>query len=168
MKHARTKLPASGVVFISLLFFSVCSTQTANANSILAVSEIQLFLAPDESSDVIAVLKPGEALSPVADILAGEGIRWYLIRVKTGALGWMKPKNTAESKRVEKFFKSLPVGPLHISTEASGNLGSRTVSVPVEMDGTWIVVPVTFNHVLKSSLATRHWGFRNDGIESNR
>jgi hypothetical protein len=111
MKHARTKLPASGVVFISLLFFSVCSTQTANANSILAVSERQLFLAPDESSDVIAVLKPGEALSLVADILAGEGIRWYLIRVKTGALGWMKPKNTAESKESKSSSNHCPLDP---------------------------------------------------------
>jgi len=154
MKSTRTKFPASAVVFISLIFFSVCNTysQAASVNSIPAMSEIQLFLAPDESSVVIATLKPGEALSPIADILAGEGIRWYLVRAKSGALGWMKQKNTAESKKIDNFFKALPVEPLDISTDSSGNLGSRTISVPVEMDGTWIVVPVTFNRALRAHL----------------
>jgi len=154
MKNTSTTLPASGVIFIGLMFFSVCHTysQKTSLNSIPAMSEIRLFLAPDESSVVIATLKPGEALSPVADILAGDGIRWYLVRTKSGALGWMKQKNTDESKRIEKLFKALPAEPLHISTESSGDLGSRTISVPVEMDGTWIVVPVTFNRALRAHL----------------
>jgi predicted aspartyl protease len=142
------------------VLFGVFNTyaQTLTTHSIPTAREIQLFIAPDESSAVIATLNPGDDLSPVADVLNGEGIRWYLVKAKNGAIGWTKRKNneeTEELRKIEKFFKSLPVEPsLPVSTDSpfSGDSGSRTISVPVEMSGTWIVVPVTFNRALRAYL----------------
>lgn len=155
-KTTVTKLKAAWLS-TTFVFFGVFNTyvQTATIHPIPTASEIQLFIAPDESSAVIATLNPDDELSPVADILIGEGIRWYLVKVKNGAIGWIKRKNTEELRKIEKFFKSLPVEPsLPVSTDApfSGDSASRTISVPVEMNGTWIVVPVTFNRALRGYL----------------
>jgi len=157
MKTRLTKLKATWIS-TTFVFFGVCNTYSQAAtthNAFPTMSEIQLLVAPDESSAVIATLNPGDDLSPVADILVGEGIRWYMIKAKNGAMGWIKQQDTAESKKIEKFFKSLPVEPsLPVSANStlSGKSGPKTISVPVEMNGTWIVVPVTFNRALRAYL----------------
>jgi predicted aspartyl protease len=119
--------------------------------------EIQLFTAPDESSAVVTTLKKGDEISPLADTLASEGARWYLVKAKNGMVGWIMQSDTDESRKLEKFFKSLPVEPsLPLSSvvpsSPSGGSGPNTITVPVEMNGSWVIVPVTFNRALKAYL----------------
>jgi predicted aspartyl protease len=127
-------------------------------NSLTIKNEIQLFTAPDESSTVAATLESGEEISPLADTLVGEGARWYLVRAKNGTVGWIKQHDAEESKKLEKFFKALPMEPsvsITISPSSSlpGSSGRNTITVPVVMNGRSVIVPVTLNGVLKAHLA---------------
>jgi predicted aspartyl protease len=91
----------------------------------------------------------------LADTLVGEGTRWYLVKAKNGMVGWIRQSDTDESRKLEKFFKSLPVEPsLPVSLDASpsGARTPNTITVPVEMNGSWVIVPVTFNRALKAYL----------------
>jgi predicted aspartyl protease len=78
-----------------------------------------------------------------------------LVKAKNGMVGWIRQSDTDESRKLEKFFKSLPVEPsLPVSLDASpsGARTPNTITVPVEMNGSWVIVPVTFNRALKAYL----------------
>ena len=160
LKHSTeatfTKLKAA-LIFTYFVFFAVCKhSQAATVRlSLPTGSEIQLFTAPDESSAVVLTLKPGDEISPLADTLVGEGTRWYLVKAKNGMVGWIRQSDTDESRKLEKFFKSLPVEPsvpISLDASPSGARTPNTISVPVEMNGSWVIVPVTFNRALKAYL----------------
>ena len=112
---------------------------------------------PDESSTVVGTVKSGDEISPLADILVGESARWYLVRAKNGTIGWIKQNDTDESRKLEKFFKALAREPSLSTTVApsslSGSSARNSISVPVAMNGSSVIVPVTLNGVLSAKLA---------------
>jgi predicted aspartyl protease len=117
----------------------------------------RLFMAPEDSSAVVETLTNGDEISPLAVTVLPEGIRWYLVKTKSGTIGWLRQNDSAEAKKLEKFFKTLPAETsLPISLDAapspSGASGRSTIIVPVEMNGSWIIVPATFNGTVKASL----------------
>ena len=119
---------------------------------------IQLFATPDDSSTVVAILKPGEEIFPLAETLAGEGVRWYLVKDSNNRAGWVKRNHTDESKQLERFFKSLPAEPSLpladvVSPPSSGGFLENKITVPVFMNGASVIVPVTFNGALRGNLA---------------
>jgi hypothetical protein len=147
----------TALIFTAFLLFAVCiHLQAATVHrSLFTGAETQLFAAPDESSAIVATLKLGDEISPLADTLVGEGARWYLVKAKNDVIGWIRQSDTDESRKLEKFFKSLPVEPsLPVSLDASpsGTRTPNTITVPVEMNGSWVIVPVTFNRDLKAYL----------------
>lgn len=157
-KKIFTKLKAA-LIFTAFVLFAFNTQLQAAAvhRSLPSGSELQLFTAPDESSAVVSTLKPGDEISPLADTLVGEGARWYLVKVKNGMIGWIKQNDTDESRKLEKFFKSLPTEPsLPLSSvvpsSPSGDSGSSTITVPVVMNGASVIVPVTFNGALTANL----------------
>lgn len=107
---------------------------------------------------MIATLKPGDEVSPLADTLIGEGTRWYLVKAKNGVIGWISGNDTDASKRLEKFFKSLPAEPSlplssPVPSTSTGDFGAKTITVPVMMNGASVIVPVMFNGTLRANLA---------------
>ncbi len=158
--YEATSTKPKALIFIAFLLSAVFK-QTFAATlpaSLKARGETHLFAVPDESSEVVTILKPGDEISPLAETLVGQGARWYLVKAKNGNLGWVKPSDTGESKQLETFFKSLPAEPsLPLSTIVPSSVDrgfpANTVSVPVVMNGTSVIVPVTFNGVLRSTLA---------------
>ena len=154
-----TKLKAA-LIFTACVLFAVCiHSQAAPIHRSLPTgAETQLFAAPDESSAVVATLKPGDEISPLADTLVGEGARWYLVKAKNDVIGWIRQSDTDESRELEKFFKSLPTEPslplssVVPSTPTRGS-GPNTITVPVVMTGASVIVPVTFNGALRANLA---------------
>jgi Aspartyl protease len=147
----------SVVISAALLFSSVCLAYPQVATRLSTSGGIQLFTSPDESSAIVANLTEGDDISPLADTLAGQGIRWYLVKTKNGTVGWIKQSDTEQSRRLEKFFKALPAEPslpvaVDVPSSPSGTSGPNTVKVPVEMNGSWVIVPVTFNGSLKAHL----------------
>lgn len=153
-----TKFKAT-LILTAFVLCTICKHSQAVSvhGSLLTEGEIQLFTAPDESSAVVARLKKGDEISPLADTLVGEGARWYLVRAKNGVVGWMRQSDTDESRKLEKFFKSLPAEtslPLSniVPLSPSGGYGPNTITVPVIMNGTSVIVPVTFNGTLQANL----------------
>jgi len=153
-----TKLKLA-LILTSLVLFAVGKHSPAAAahHSLPMGSEIQLFTTPDESSAVVATLKSGDEISPLADTLAGEGARWYLVRAKNGTVGWIRQSDTDQSKALEKFFGALPVEPSLPVTIAPSSLtessARNTITVPVVMNGSSVIVPVTLNGALRVNLA---------------
>jgi predicted aspartyl protease len=147
------------LIFVALAIYSLGKTSQAITadNSLPTTNEIQLFTTPDESSAVVATLKSSDEISPLADILVGESARWYLVRAKNGTVGWIKQNDTDESRKLEKFFKALRTEPsLSTMIAPSSPLRSSardTITIPVAMNGSSVVVPVTLNGVLNAKLA---------------
>jgi hypothetical protein len=87
--------------------------------------------------------------------LVSESSRWYLVKAKNGAVGWIKNSDTAESRKLEKFFKSLPAEisfPASIVVPSSPTEGSGPITVPVMMNGTSVIVPVVLNGEFRANL----------------
>jgi hypothetical protein len=150
----------TAVIFVTLLIFAFCvNSQAATIHPSLPTGgETQLFAAPDGSSAVVATLQPGDEVSPLADTLVGEGARWYLVKAKNGAVGWIRGNDTDASERLEKFFKSLPAEPSlplssPVPSTSTGDSGASTITVPVLMNGASVIVPVMFNGTLRANLA---------------
>jgi predicted aspartyl protease len=104
---------------------------------------------------VVAIVKSSDEIAPLADTLGGENSRWYLVKAKNGTVGWIRNSNTDESKKLEKFFKSLPAEPslpASIVVPSSATGGSGTISVPVVMNGASVIVSVTLNGELRANL----------------
>ncbi|HZD40246.1 MAG TPA: SH3 domain-containing protein, partial [Terriglobales bacterium] len=95
------------MIFIASVVFALPKPSHAATlhRSLPARGEIQLFKAPDESSTVVTILKPGDELSPLAETLVGEGVRWYLVKATNDRVGWIKQGDTEQSKQLETFFK---------------------------------------------------------------
>lgn len=107
---------------------------------------------------MVATLKLGDEVSPVADTVVGADARWYLVKAKSGVIGWIRQSDSDESRKLEKFFKSLPAEPsLPLSSAApstsTGGSERSIVTVPVLMNGASVIVPVTLNDALRARLA---------------
>jgi hypothetical protein len=147
-------------IFVTLSIFAFCiNSQAATVPpSLPTEGETQLFAAPDESSAVIAILKVGDEISPLADTLVGEGARWYLVKAKNGVIGWISGSDNSAPKGLEKFFKSLPIEsslPLSspVPSTSTRDFERNTITVPVLMNGASVIVPVIFNSTLRANLA---------------
>jgi hypothetical protein len=93
----------------------------------------------------------------MAETLGAGGGKWYLVKTKSGAVGWMKAGNTDESKTLERFFKSLPAEPsasttLDIPSASSASAPPGSIRVPVLMIGRSAIVSVTLNYTLNAHL----------------
>ena len=118
---------------------------------------VQLFTAPDESSLVAASLEREESLSPLAETLSAGGVKWFLVKTKNGAIGWIKASAADGSKKMESFFRSRPAeASLSISTNTNTPSISTTAPsgnpmvVPIQMTGSAVVVPVTLNRTVQT------------------
>lgn len=83
---------------------------------------------------------------------------WYLVKSKTGVTGWLKKSDAEESRKIEQFFKSLPVEPslpigAGISAVSASSAPRGSIIVPVQMDGPAVIVPVTLNRTVSTYMA---------------
>ena len=121
-------------------------------------SETTLYTAPDISSPQVGILGKGETPTPIAETSGPQGVTWYLVKSKTGAIGWLKKSDAEESKRVERFFKSLPTEQSQsiatsIPTVSSSAAPRGSIFVPVQMNGPVVVIPVTLNRTVDTFMA---------------
>ena len=116
---------------------------------------IPVYGSPDETTAPIAVLSASEAGTPVAESHGTGGVKWYLIRTKSGVVGWIKRSDNAQSKKLDDFFKSLPPEPsivaqIPLTSSASAPRGS--MMVPVSLLGRSAIVPVILNQSQRGNL----------------
>ena len=148
---------------ILLLFLLLAQLEGSNAfgagtdpNS-SAENELKLFVAADESSDILASFKTTERYVPLAEILGSDGNKWYLIKLESGVTGWMKEGDKAVAQKLNTYFKPISVREAFPQakdvTHATGTSSRNTVSVPIETNGALVIVPVTLNGSLTANLA---------------
>ena len=149
-------LPALGLLacMIAAGTFLGARSQTGEAVA-QATGSVRLFTAPDENSLLSAVVRDDEIAGALAQSLGAGGTEWYLVRTKSGAVGWIRAGATDATKSYNSSFKLL-------SREASASLANvpagpaaagRPLTVRVDTQGSLAVVAVTFNGRLTANLA---------------
>jgi predicted aspartyl protease len=116
---------------------------------------IRLFTAPDENSPLSEVVRDDEIAGALAQSLGAGGTEWYLVRTKSGAVGWIRAGATNATKRYNSSFKLLSREPsASLAGVPSGGAASAgPVTVPLDTRGSLAVVAVTFNGRLTANLA---------------
>ena len=116
---------------------------------------ISVYGSPDESAPPIASLASSETTTPVAESQSSGGVKWYLIKTKSGVVGWIKQSDSDQSKRLDHFFKSLPAEPAisaQIPTTSAASAPRGAIMVPVLLVGRSAIVPVTLNQTQRGNL----------------
>jgi predicted aspartyl protease len=94
-------------------------------------------------------------MEALAQSLGSGGTEWYLVRTKSGAVGWIKAGATDATKKFNSSFKSLSSEPSAslTSVPSSRGGGGGAITVPLDTRGSLAVVAVTFNRRLTANLA---------------
>jgi len=118
---------------------------------------IKLFAAADESSEILAALGKEQQFVPLATGSGLDGAKWYLIKTDTGLVGWVKDSDQEEAKKLDSYFKPVPV---ELSfPKSKDRIGSPAIApgtkivVPIETNGSLVMVRVTFNNSVTANLA---------------
>ena len=149
-----TKL-AAAVLLLSPLPPVVFSQSHPSTDSTPKTDGIQVYAAPEESTLPIAVLSAGETTTPVAESQGSAGVKWYLIKSKSGVVGWIKQSESEQSRKLDRFFNSLPTEPsisAQIPLTSSTSAPRGAVIVPVLLAGRAAIVPVIINQSLRGNL----------------
>jgi predicted aspartyl protease len=114
--------------------------------------EVQVFASADESSPIIESVSDGKSLSPIAEMTGAGGFKWFMVKTRSGNVGWIKASDNLGATKIDDHFRSLPkdstlVGPVSGGPEpVSTTPVTGTITIPVKIDGPKIVVPVTFKN----------------------
>ena len=77
-----------GLIFMFLLTLPMTGRPEAWAASSLQTSPeqtvVDVFITPDESSLVIESLTDGQSLSPMAEMTAAGGLKWFMVKTSNG------------------------------------------------------------------------------------
>jgi hypothetical protein len=114
-----------------------------------------LYASAEETAQVVGTLALGESTTPMAETQSAGGIKWYLVKTKSGVVGWIKQSDDAQSKKLESFFRSLPAETsnlAHIPIAPVSSAPKGSMIVPVMIIRNSIIVPVTLNRTLSANL----------------
>jgi hypothetical protein len=148
----------AAVILVTLL--------TVNAQMLWAASatqnrEVNVFAAADDGSSVVELVRDGSALVPIGEMTGAGGMKWFMVKTKSGNVGWIMASDAAEAKRIDDHFRALPKDSVSVGPVAAG-MGSESsvttapasstrdpasgaISIPIKMIGNSMVVPVTFS-----------------------
>ncbi len=147
------------LVLLVMVFCASLPLEATDPPRALSVKgdEANLYASPREDAAVVTQLKKGLELTPLAQILGGGGKTWYMVRTGQGMIGWMKPEDVQESEKLEKLFEAkspepepaivpepLPIPELELPKNA--------ITVPVEMNGPTVIVPVVLNRSIETRM----------------
>lgn len=116
------------------------------------VSEVMVYATADESSPLVESVRDGAALSPIGEMTGAGGEKWFMVKTRSGNVGWIKADENSEAKRMDSHFRSLPkdagmIGPAGSAPEPGGKTSATgAVTIPIKMNGNTVVVPVTFTN----------------------
>jgi predicted aspartyl protease len=145
------------VILAAVLALSDTSA-AGEANSQAAAPDmaIQIYVSADDNALPIGTLAIGETVTPIAETQGAGGIKWYLVKSRSGVVGWIKHGESEQSKKADHFFRSLPPEPsgiaIPIPTASATAAAKNAVIVPVTLNGGSIIVPVTFNGTVSANL----------------
>ncbi len=116
--------------------------------------EAYLYASQEEHSEKVIKLEKGERLIPFASAL-GRKERWYMVKTQNGVLGWVRSSDMVGIDNLERTFRekaaSSPLGGT-LGKEASPSTSppQKPTTVPVQMTGSAIFVPVLLNGSLRT------------------
>ncbi|MGH7853601.1 MAG: aspartyl protease family protein [Candidatus Binatia bacterium] len=117
---------------------------------------IEIYASADETALPIGTLAAGENVTPIAETQGAGGIKWYLVKSRSGVIGWIKQGTSEQSKKADHFFRSLPPEPsgiaVQIPTSSAAAAAKNAVVIPVTLSRGAIIVPVTFNGSVTANL----------------
>jgi predicted aspartyl protease len=150
------KIPAAvGLLLCAKALVAVPAAQSQSAATAQTAATLHLFTAPEESSPSLEMDQQDEVVAALAQSLGSGGTEWYLVRTKSGAVGWIKSGATDATKKFNSSFKSLSSEPSPSLTSVPVSRGGRSgaITVPLDTRGSLAVVAVTFNRRLTANLA---------------
>lgn len=116
---------------------------------------VPIYATADDSALAIGTLDATENPTPIAESQGGE-TKWYLVKSRSGVIGWIKQSDAKQAKNVEKFFKSLPSEPPALAITIPGVSSSEAppgaIVVPVLAFGSASIVSATLNQSITANL----------------
>jgi predicted aspartyl protease len=145
------------VILAAVLALSDASAAgEANSQAAAQGMAIQIYVSADDNALPIGTMTVGETVTPIAETHGPGGIKWYLVKSRSGVVGWIKHDESEQSKKVDHFFRSLPPEPsgiaVRIPTTSAAAAAKNAVIIPVTLSGGSIIVPVTFNGTVSANL----------------
>jgi len=150
----------SAVVVFALTAVSAIPREARAAASTPApakVSEVMVYSAADEFSQLIETVRDSGALVPIAESSGPGGVKWFMVRTRSGNIGWIKASDNAEARKVDDHFRTLPrdavmVGPVSSAPEPAAKASATgAITVPVRIERAKVLVPVTFTSGFSSA-----------------
>jgi hypothetical protein len=131
----------------ALMSLSAVATFANAASS----GEVQVFASADDASPVIESVSDGRALAPIAEMTGAGGVKWFMVKTKSGNVGWIKAGDVSAAKN-DDHFRALPKDSATIgsagaaSEDISSTSKSGAITVPVKVLRSTVFVPVSFKH----------------------
>lgn len=144
---------AAAVIIAAVVPLS--DTWSANAPAAQSVA-IPIYASTDENALPIATLAAEEKITPIAETQGTGTIKWYLVKSRSGVVGWIKQGTSEQAKSADLFFRSLPSEPsgivVQIPTSSAVAVTKNAVIIPVTLSSGAVIVPVTFNGSVTANL----------------
>lgn len=145
------------MIIAAVLAFSVTSgAGEADSQATAQGLAMQIYASADDNALPIGTLAAGETVTPIAETQGAGGVKWYLVKSRSGVVGWIKQGGSEQSKKVDHFFRSLPPGPsgiaVPIPTTSAAAAAKNAAIIPVTLSRGAIIVPVTFNGTVTANL----------------
>jgi hypothetical protein len=117
---------------------------------------IQIYATTDDNALPVGTMASGENAKPMAETHGPGGVKWYLVKTRSGVVGWIKRTESVQAKKVESFFKSLPreaaATAITIPNISSTAVPRGAIMVPVLSTGRSTIVSVTLNRSINANL----------------
>ena len=124
-------------------------------------SEVMVYATADDSSSPIESVRDGAGLTPLGEMTGAGGEKWFMVKTRSGNVGWIKASDTVEARQIDAHFRALPKDPVSFgpsdaggsSAPAAATIDSATgaITIPVKINGNKVAVPVTFSNGTSSA-----------------
>jgi len=130
------------------------------SNAVAAASgEVQVYASADDASPVIESVSDGRSLAPIAEMTGAGGVKWFMVKTKSGNVGWIKAGDNSAAK-IDDHFHALPkdsnsIGPVsEAPTPAAITTPRGAITIPVRIERRKVLVPVTLSNGVSSTTGT--------------
>jgi Aspartyl protease len=146
--------------FSALVFLG--QAHAASSEQLATNSEMAVFTSADESSAVIESVRDAGSLSPLGEMTGAGGVKWFMVKTKSGNVGWIKASDKIVGTRIDEHFRSLPkdsgvIGPVTSAPQATSAISATgAITIPVRIYRGTVFVPVSFqkgNSTVAANLA---------------
>ena len=145
--------------FLSLLLATALLDISLTFSQELPVerSGVKVFASADDASLVLESVSEEASLSPIAEIISTGGTKWYMVKTRSGNIGWIKAAESKPATRVQEHFRSLPtentvVGGVAVTQSASKAISKTNVPTLVQIHDSKVIVSVLFNNNRRANL----------------